>query len=249
MVGEDTGPGSGLLLGAGVAGAGIAGVKGFQAITSGFGLKASALALNGSAGLLSQAARQLMGGAAANGTGEKGKGGLGWRNILSGAGILNALDLIAGTGDQVGPNGELKKPAWVDEFNKTFGSLTPRAGAETAMANNADGSPSALNKFLFGNMADGGTLKDALAINLRGEAEAASSTMVATFDQGAAAGQQTINAATTQGALDIAAGLASAAPLWGAAAGAAIRAAIGDIPITVQTAQAPDTGTNGNGER
>lgn len=145
-------------IGAGVAGAAYGGKKVFDAISGGFGLKASAVALDGSAAALTRAAVALGGAAAVDGIGPRGsKTPKGGRPTSGGAGVLGGfagglfggpagwvtatallayeIDRIAQDNrEQIGEAGFAKPPTVQDESN--FGgrsAASPREAQEGSM--------------------------------------------------------------------------------------------------------------------
>jgi hypothetical protein len=236
--------GTGLIMGGLLGGGAYAAYKGFRAITGG-GLTVSAMALNGSAGLLSQAAYLLMGAAgvpvpgAAGGAG--GKRGGGKLNAVAQASIIGGLIVTASEALEAGLD---------TVANFVSPGITERAEANAAEVNRRMFEDFSWSKFFLGDAADGSTtFKDAMAINIKAAGDDASTKIAATIDQGAATVDQRVTAASDAAAADLLTNMLGSAGPWGAAAAQSFRAAIGDIPVTVKAEAKADTGTNTNGER
>lgn len=238
-----------LMVGGGIAGGGLLAFQGIKGIAGGFGLSASATALNVSAANLNAAAANLGSGGGVPGqpgNGQQGGNGPGGKTSL-GINTRNiwAILQMIGAGAAMDAKGNIDPPQYIKDFEKALEGYSPA----DAMKPNADGSASWLSKFLFGDMAEGKTLKEAMAIDLGGAAKEASTTMTATFDAGAAAIDANVAQAAAAAGVSFEGDVMSTASPWGATAAASFRASIGDIPVTITATAGPDTGKNTNGER
>lgn len=271
FVAGDSGEGNvlgGATVAAGAGAVGFAGYKAFSTLMDGFGLKSSAVALDGSAAALTRAAIALGGAGAVDGALPGGKKKP--RGPIARAARYAGIGTGIGTGmilaDQIVLGG-----AGADKIEKNVNYLEVAMSAWGRIVNElfrpkeketAENGVPRWKSFLFGAAAD--PMYPGFREHVRSGFTTTSDDAVAQFGQevaqGAIAMQTAIDASATgmatkieQSAVEFGpaagAGLLLTAGSWGAAAGSAFRQSIGNIPVTVNQTPAVDTGNNENGMR
>lgn len=265
---------AGATVAAGGLAAGYAGYKAVGMLGDIFGLKGSAVALNGSAAALTRAAVALGASGATNGVDIPGtpaskKTGV-MAKTMKGIGAAATIGTIALAADQILLDGAGTQKA-EHNLNLAEAFLTalskyqrdamfPDPKSQEPVSDN----PSWFQRFLWGKASDSQYpgFKEQVRNDFGVKSDA--SEIVTKFGQEVAQGaidmQTAIDTSSTNMSTKIdesaamfgptaGAGLLQTATTWGAAAGAALREQIGNIPITVNAGSNVDTGNNENKAR
>lgn len=230
-------------------------------LTNPFGLSTAGSMLQAAATQLMNAAAQLggaPGGGGTNGPGGRSSPAISWQQMA--LGITLAINAGLHSADIVDEKGNLKPVQWVTDFNNSFKNLTPSAIIDAIFGSSKTAAPptspyagnDAFQATQNQMLADRNGTTDPVAQAIQTTANSATNTVTDAFSSGAQAANGTIQTGAATAGQSIADTFLGFATGWGETAGAAFRAAVGEITAQVSTAPAtaaPDTGANTNGAR